>query len=756
MRRNPTIAGRIRWAFLAAATTLAGALFVVTSGAQAVVVNDSGHIAGVSLVPTARGAESSYLTPAGVSIVTSGGLCSDPAAATEPDILTAGSWPLNAPAQPLCWHSGPVMHASEAFTLEWEGQAPNTYWSTTKGYVQNFLGDVAAASGQLVNPYSDTTQYWDGGSASSRAAYNSLFGGGCDDNGTAKCRFGSTNGSGPGNPLPSSSTPSCPITGNNIFGGNDAGGPTTTPNNNCVTDAEIQTEVKDLIANDGLISRTQPGHTPYVTVLTPPGVVVCLDAAGHLCSVNAQLVPPPPVLASATTGGTVGAGTYQVVETYQTTTGQNLPSAPSSVTTTGGTSTITIPSPPAQTGVSGWYAYISAPNGVTYYQQGGEQAIGTDLTLSAPPDTSGSAPPGNASFCSYHSQLVDPQSGQPVSYVVQPWSAFSICDEPDIPPVPPYSSPAVVEKSAGQRLLSPLSQSSMAAMVNPQLTSGWFGNNGLEIDDQNGCQPEGHGLDSFTFGTSGQAPYFLQRESNNATVVDSDPWTYNGCLPADVLQPAFAAPSAINLGDTLDLDGSATASSLAIPNANYSWNFGDGATVNGPSVEDTYGAAGNYTVTLTVTDRGANQATLSELVSVLGSTGLPAPPSNPPSTVPSNVGSSGALQVRMQLMPQGLRQVLRSGISVQVSSNGVANGIAYVSISRATARRLHIKGHGRQVVIGRGTLSQVKPGTAVLHLYLSRATTKKLRHLKHVTLTVRLALVGAGGDHLAVDAAGRY
>jgi len=230
MRRNPTIAGRIRWALLAVAATLAAALFVVTTGAQAVVVNDHGDVAGVALTPAAREGSSttqSFLAAASVPIVTSSGACADPAAGTEPDILTAGSWPLTAPAKPICWHSGPVMHANETFTLEWEGQAPNTYWSTTKGYVQGFLGDVAAASGQLVNPYSDTTQYWDNNRvnpqnpSSARAAYDSAFGGGCDDNGTAKCRFGTITGSGPGNPLPSSSD--CPVVGNNILGGTSGG-----------------------------------------------------------------------------------------------------------------------------------------------------------------------------------------------------------------------------------------------------------------------------------------------------------------------------------------------------------------------------------------------------------------------------------------------------------------------------------------------------------------------------------------------------
>ena len=35
----------------------------------------------------------------------------------------------------------------------------------------------------------------------------------------------------------------------------------------------------------------------------------------------------------------------------------------------------------------------------------------------------------------------------------------------------------------------------------------------------------------------------------------------------------------------------------------WSWNFGDGATsADGPTASHTYGAAGTYTVSLTVTD----------------------------------------------------------------------------------------------------------------------------------------------------------
>lgn len=762
MRRNTSIVGRIRWGALTVALAAVAALFISTAGAQAVVINDNGNQYGVALLPSAREPGSTtagYLSAAGISPVTSTGTCADPAAGGEPDILSAGSWPLSAPAKPLCWHGGPVMHANETFALEWEGQSPNTYWSTTKAYVQNYLSDVAGNSGQLDSPYADTTQYWDGATAQNRAANSSIFGGGCDDNGTAKCKFGSITGSGPGNPLPSSSD--CPVTGDNIWGGLAGGGePQTIQNNLCVTDSDIQHEVTSLIANDGLIQYTRPGHTPLVTVLTAPGVDVCLDGTGALCSANARLAPALPAVSTAQTSNNapgIPAGDYEVVITYQTTTGESLPSAPQKISTSGANSTITITSPPTDTNVTGWYAYVAKPGTLNYVRQGGVNSIGTDDTLSSVTGSGSNPPTTPAAFCSYHGTVTDPQSHQLVSYVVQPFTAFTICDEPDVPGLPsgPVFQPQAVEKLAGQALVSPLSQASIASIVNPQL-NGWFGQGGEEIDDQNSCQPLGNSLDSFSFGSSGGAPYYLQRESNNASVVDSDLYTYGGCTPQDVLQPTFVAPSTVNLGDTIDLDGSATPSSFDISNANYNWNFGDGTAGVGPSVQHTYGKSGDFTVTLTVTDRGGNQASATQRVQVLGGSGLPGPAGGGSTTTPGGA-SNGSLSVRLQLLPQGLKSVLNHGITLQVKSTEAANGFATISISRAMARRAKIRtGHKKFVVIGTGTVSQVKQGTVTLHLHLASGEVKKLKHLRHLTMTVRLALVDSVGRRVAVDVAGSY
>lgn len=642
-------------------------LCLTAGSAQAVVVDTQTGEYGVALVPSAREGQSttlSYLGHAGLSAVSSTGSCVDPAAQSEADLLPSASWPLSASLQPLCWHGSgadtaktdgeTVMHQNETFTLEWEASAPNNYWSGTKSYVEQFLSDVASARDSLTSPYADTTQYWDGTSSQSRAANESLFGGGCDDNGTAQCQFGSAGGSGPGNPLANYNHSSC-VSGNDYYSQGPGGGWTTVPNNLCVTDADIQHEVTSMIDGDGLIAHGEPGYTPVVLVLTPPGVVVCLDSGGKVCSANSDGNPSDPVHATA-------------------------------------------------------------------------------------------------QFCSYHSEVLDPATSQEVAYVVQPWTAFTGCDEPDVPAVPSNPTPPQLSTQAGERLVSPLSQSELAAIVNPWF-NGWFGQNGLEIDDQNACQPLTNGLD--TFSINGNA-YYLQREFTSSAVISSDPNTYSGCLPNVVLAPTFIVPSAINLGDTVDLDGSATASSLLVPDANYKWDFGDGTTGTGPSVAHTYTTAGTYTIKLTVTDRGGNVASLSQAIQVLTSSGQPPVTTTPPTSQSSPPPSPG-LQAKLQLMPQSLRNALRHGISLQVSSNEAADGFATVWISRKAARRAHIKtGKQAVVVIGRGTVSGIKAGAVMLDLHIARATARKLAHLKHVTITVHMVLVGPGGTHQAIDVAGTY
>ncbi len=107
--------------------------------------------------------------------------------------------------------------------------------------------------------------------------------------------------------------------------------------------------------------------------------------------------PAVPALATATSGGTVANGVYQVEVTYVNALGETTASATASITTTGsGLSTITITSPAASGTATGWYAYVTQAAGTTYTRQqaaGSPTAIGTNLVISAPPTSTGANPP---------------------------------------------------------------------------------------------------------------------------------------------------------------------------------------------------------------------------------------------------------------------------------------------------------------------------------------------------------------------------
>jgi hypothetical protein len=106
--------------------------------------------------------------------------------------------------------------------------------------------------------------------------------------------------------------------------------------------------------------------------------------------------PSAPTSATATTGGTVLAGTYTMVNTYVNANGETLASVTHTQVTTGSTSTLTVNSPGALSGATGWYTYVSQVGGTTLTRQqaaGSPTLIGTNLTLTAPPTSTGANPP---------------------------------------------------------------------------------------------------------------------------------------------------------------------------------------------------------------------------------------------------------------------------------------------------------------------------------------------------------------------------
>lgn len=133
--------------------------------------------------------------------------------------------------------------------------------------------------------------------------------------------------------------------------------------------------------------------------------------------------PAAPSLSTASTGGTVHDGTYQVIVSYTNANGETIGSNSASQVTSGGNlSTLTITSPPSVSGATGWYAYVTQVGGSTFTRQqaaGSPTAIGTNLTLSAPPTSIG-APPQLVNTSGGFASAITVTGGKSIMYPLTP------------------------------------------------------------------------------------------------------------------------------------------------------------------------------------------------------------------------------------------------------------------------------------------------------------------------------------------------
>ena len=90
----------------------------------------------------------------------------------------------------------------------------------------------------------------------------------------------------------------------------------------------------------------------------------------------------------------------------------------------------------------------------------------------------------------------------------------------------------------------------------------------------------------------------------------------------DYAMDTLFSPSLIpNQPVLFDASGTFVADNSSIIFKSYSWDFGDGKTGMGVSVNHTYARSGNYTVSLNVTDVADERANISRIVSVLPALG---------------------------------------------------------------------------------------------------------------------------------------
>jgi hypothetical protein len=98
--------------------------------------------------------------------------------------------------------------------------------------------------------------------------------------------------------------------------------------------------------------------------------------------------------ATATTGGTIAAGTYQITVTARAGGGESVISNRVAQVTTGATSTITVTVATEPTGALGYNLYVSAVGGGAGSETFQTSFVGNTVTLTAPPVGGGAAIPG--------------------------------------------------------------------------------------------------------------------------------------------------------------------------------------------------------------------------------------------------------------------------------------------------------------------------------------------------------------------------
>jgi septal ring-binding cell division protein DamX len=118
----------------------------------------------------------------------------------------------------------------------------------------------------------------------------------------------------------------------------------------------------------------------------------------------------------------------------------------------------------------------------------------------------------------------------------------------------------------------------------------------------------------------------------------------------------------------------------ALTAATATWDFGDGTTATGASVQHGYATAGDQTVTVTVTDQGANTATATRSISVR--TPSPPAPAPAPSPAPAAVTATVA---GLRVAPAAFRAA-RSGPSASAAAVRTGTRVSYTLNIAAKAR----------------------------------------------------------------------
>jgi PKD domain len=580
----------------------------------------------------------------------------------------------------LEYHGGPVLHSSDAYVVYWNpvGTGYKPEWERT---IDEYFSNVGTESGNLGDVFAVDTQYTD---ATGRASNKTTFRGSYTDT----------------DPYPAS-------------------GCTEPSLHGCLTDTQIQEELRHLIAS---VDPPLPGvsGTPVYYLLTPPGVTVCAESANpSTCSNSTQLEEEVEEGKSIVKSGICGY--HSAIEI-------------------GGTSPIPYVVQPWTAGEAG--VILSYQPLVTTQSSAPVKACQNDGELEEPNQLSGLNPEGGYT-AGLADVIINDLSIEQQDVVVDPfltgwYQTATGAEQGDMCQYnfgPPPETPPT---------------------VNPQTHAA------AETDE-----------------TIAGGRYYIAWAFDSVDLTSDKGFT---CWGGNTLEPHFTAPNPVASGDIVGFNASETYMTLnagtnlvpALPYTApvYAWNFGDGTTVSGTtdgSVFHSYQYGGIYPVTLTITDAGENTRSTTRQITVIGppapSTAVPGgaagstpgtgagaatPGTSTPLVAPAPIATAAILR-------QTLRTALRKGLVVSYSVNEQVAGHFEVLLSSAIAHHLGITGtpatglpagSAAEMVIAKAILVTTKGGHNALHIQFSKRTSARLARTHKVALLLRLVVRNASTSPL--------
>jgi len=641
----------------------------------------------------------------------------------------------------------PIVPFSDAYVIYWD--PTYHYHGDWEQLIDGFFQNLSASSGSFASVFSVDSQYTD--YANQRANYSTVF----------RAAYTDTDPY----PKPAGCIDPHPLL--------------PADNITCLTDRQLREELQTFIAGHAL----PKGMNSVFYLLTPPGVTVCLEAAGVHCSDSTPLPEVDP-------------------HSFCSYHSDISPTAPE----TGDGNTILYGVIPWVAGGAGSDAFLPGDGHYAYDCQDGGFNPASHPHAEEKEKKKEENEAEEAAFkkeskeekeaTERRQELEGPHEEEPNQIGLGPDGSFDT---------------GLADLIIGQIAVE------QQNIVTDPLLNAWQDATKHEVADEcrNKFDPATGGsvtANEFTEAgtlfnqTLGAVNYYL----NNAFNLAAYKLSYPGvpCVPGIRLEPAFSVPTAASAGNivgfngmesdiTLDQGTRFTVSGAVKPDyPTFTWNFGDGSpTVSGyapgapgenapaspcespwetpcaGAVFHTYTYGGTYQVTLTVTDAGNNTASVTEPVTVFGPGPPPPPPPPPPpappapAPAPSSTSTSGATGssgsggppvpgpiARAGAVNTSLMQTVRHGLLVGYTVNEQVAGRFEVLLESSTARRLGIQGRTAvglpagsppSLVIGQALLITTKGGHSVVRIKFSKRTSQRLRRVRKVTLLLRLVVRNA-------------